>query len=50
MISDDIGYGIVPIDPFERSWREVTGRIVSEIAKEAECFFRVMAGIEERIK
>ena len=50
VISDDIGYGIVPIDPFERSWREVTGRIVSEIAKESECFFRVTAGIEERIK
>ena len=49
-VSDDIGYGIVPLDPFERKWREVTGRIVSDIAKEAACFFRVTAGIGERLK
>ena len=49
-ISDDIGYGIVPLDPFERKWREVTGRIVSDIAKEAACFFRVTSGIGERLK
>ena len=50
VISDDIGYGIVPLDPFERKWREVTGRIISDIAKEAASFFRVTAGIGERLK
>lgn len=50
VISDDIGFGIVPIDPFERKWREVTGRIITDIAKEAEQFFRVTAGIGERLK
>ena len=50
LISDDIGYGIVPLDPYERKWREVTGRIITDIAEKAERFFRVTAGIGERIK
>ena len=50
VISDDIGFGIVPIDPFERRYREVTGRIITDIAKKADQFFRVTAGIGERLK
>ena len=50
VISDDIGYGIVPTDPFERRWREVTGRIVTDIASKAYQFFRVTAGMGERLK
>lgn len=50
VISDDIGFGIVPTDPFERRWREVTGRIVTDIASKAYQFFRVTAGMGERLK
>ena len=50
IISDEIGNGIVPIDAFEREYRERTGRILVEIAKKAEEVERVICGIGQRIK
>ncbi len=50
IISDEIGNGIVPIDENERLWREVTGRILIELAKEADEVHRVTLGIGQRIK
>lgn len=50
VISDEIGNGIVPMDPFERAWREKTGRELICLAAEAETVIRVMAGIGQRIK
>lgn len=44
LISDEIGYGIVPLDPFEREWREKTGRICCMLAQEADQMIRVTAG------
>lgn len=50
IISNEIGYGIVPMDKFERRYRELTGRICCEIAKEAEQVHRVVCGIGIVIK
>lgn len=50
LITDEIGCGIVPIDPFQREYRELTGRICCQLAAEAEQVWRVTAGIGMRIK
>lgn len=50
LISDEIGNGIVPMDAFEREYREQTGRILIELAKEAEEVTRVICGIGQKIK
>lgn len=50
IISDEIGNGIVPIDAFEREYRERTGRILIQLASEADEVVRVICGIGQRIK
>lgn len=50
IICDEIGNGIVPVEAFERAYREQTGRIVTALAKEAEEVVRVVCGIGQRIK
>lgn len=50
LITDDIGCGIVPVDPFERMCREETGRICCRIAAGAEQVWRVCCGLGQRIK
>ena len=50
IICDEIGNGIVPVEAFERAYRERTGRIVTALAKEAEEVVRVVCGIGQRIK
>lgn len=50
IISDEIGNGIVPIEPFEREYRERVGRILIMLAKQAESVERVICGIGQRIK
>ena len=50
IISDEIGNGIVPIDSFEREYRERTGRILIELAGMAEEVVRVICGIGQKIK
>ncbi|MDE5934077.1 MAG: bifunctional adenosylcobinamide kinase/adenosylcobinamide-phosphate guanylyltransferase [Lachnospiraceae bacterium] len=50
IISDEIGNGIVPIEPFEREYRERVGRILIRLAGEAEEVERVICGIGQKIK
>ena len=50
VISDEVGNGIVPIDAFEREYRERLGRMLVEIAAKAERVERVICGIGQRIK
>ena len=50
IISDEIGNGIVPIEAFEREYRERTGRILVEMAKKADEVERVICGIGQKIK
>lgn len=50
LISDEVGNGIVPIEPLEREYRERMGRILVELAKRAEKVERVICGIGQKIK
>lgn len=50
IISDEIGNGIVPVDAWEREYRERVGRLLIDLAKEAEEVERVICGIGQRIK
>ena len=50
VISDEVGNGIVPIDAFEREYRERLGRMLVEIAAKAEHVERVICGIGQKIK
>lgn len=50
IISNEIGYGLVPIDAFERAYREQSGRVNCYLAGEADQVIRVICGIGTRIK
>ena len=50
MICDDISCGVVPIDSETRHWREITGRCMALLAKNADEVFRVFCGIGSKIK
>lgn len=50
IISDEIGNGIVPVDAFEREYRERTGRILVNMAEQADEVVRVICGIGQKIK
>lgn len=47
---DEIGCGLVPVDAFEREYREAVGRICTVLAGEAQRVDRVVCGIGTRIK
>lgn len=50
IVTDEIGYGIVPADAFEREYRENTGRVCTALAAKAEEVHRVICGIGVKIK
>lgn len=50
IISDETGYGLVPVDAFERKCREETGRVNCFLAGKAEKVIRVVCGIGTQIK
>lgn len=50
IISDEIGCGIVPMDAFEREYREKTGRLLCTIAARADRVERIVCGIGQQIK
>ncbi|HEX3075978.1 MAG TPA: bifunctional adenosylcobinamide kinase/adenosylcobinamide-phosphate guanylyltransferase [Lachnospiraceae bacterium] len=50
IVTDEIGYGIVPMEAFEREYREQTGRLCCRIASNAAQVYRVVCGIPSRIK
>lgn len=45
ILCDEVGCGIVPMDAFERKWREQTGRVCCFLAERAEQVIRVQCGI-----
>jgi adenosylcobinamide kinase/adenosylcobinamide-phosphate guanylyltransferase len=49
IISTEIGCGLVPVDAFEREYREAVGRSCCQIAKRAEQVYRVQCGIAVKI-
>lgn len=50
MVSDEIGYGIVPVDAFDREYRETAGRLCTELAVYADKVYRVVCGIGVMLK
>lgn len=50
IVCDEIGCGLVPVDAFEREYREDTGRIMTALAEHAERVDRVVCGIGKRIR
>ena len=50
LICDEIGCGLVPVDAFEREYRESTGRVMNALAVQAERVDRVVCGIGRRLK
>jgi len=51
LVCDEIGGGIVPLDPFERRWREETGRALGLLAAAPGTrLVRVWYGLPEVLK
>ncbi len=50
IVSDEVGYGIVPVEAEERAWREACGRACTVLAAQADEVTRVCCGIGRRIK
>lgn len=46
----ELGCGLIPVDAFERDYRETVGRISCELAKNAVAVYRVCCGIAKQIK
>lgn len=50
MVSNEVGYGIVPDNVLSRRFRDIAGYANQIIAKEADNVYLVTAGIETKIK
>ena len=50
LVSDEVGYGVVPIDAFDRAYREIVGRICTELAAHSGKVIRVVCGVGTVIK
>ena len=50
IVSDEVGYGVVTIDAFERRYRETVGRVCTELAAASSRVHRVICGIGTVIK
>ena len=50
LIGDEISGGVIPIDKFERQWRDETGRLYKFLASEADIVDRIFAGLPLRLK
>lgn len=50
LLGEEIGCGIVPMEVFERNYREVTGRVECELAARSEQVWRVCCGLGRRLK
>ncbi len=50
IISNEIGYGVVSADKFEREYREAVGRISCYLAERADRAIRVVCGIGMIVK
>ena len=50
IICDEVGSGLVPVDAFERAYREQVGRVGGYLASQADRVIRVVCGIGKDIK
>lgn len=45
IVTNELGYGVVPCDPADRRWREAVGRVCTALARESSQVIRVVCGI-----
>lgn len=50
LVTDEVGYGIVPLEKKDREWREQCGRICTKLAQDSEEVIRVCCGIGTLLK
>lgn len=50
LVTNELGYGVVPVGRFDREYREKTGRVCCEVAKMASEVHRVVCGLGTVIK
>lgn len=50
LIGDEIGCGIIPLEPSEREYREIYGRMMCRIAQHAVRVTRIICGVHQVIK
>ena len=50
VVANEVGSGVIPVDPGERAWREAVGRALCVIAQASETVTRCVCGIGVRIK
>lgn len=50
IVTDEIGYGLVPVEDEARNFRERTGRICTKLAAHCERVERIVCGISTRIR
>ena len=46
----EVGCGVVPMDPAQRTWREQVGRLCCRLAKRAERVERIFCGLPMTLK
>ena len=49
-LCDEVGCGVVPLDPFDRVWRESVGRLCCRLAARAARVERVFCGVPTILK
>ena len=50
LVSQEVGYGVVPMDVFDRKYREAVGRVCTDLASKSKKVIRVVCGIGTVIK
>lgn len=50
LVSQEVGYGVVPMDAFDRKYREAVGRVCTGLADKCSKVTRVVCGIGTVIK
>lgn len=50
IVCDEVGYGVVPTDAFQRQYREAVGRVCTILASKSHRVTRVVCGIGKVIK
>ncbi|MCC8050530.1 MAG: bifunctional adenosylcobinamide kinase/adenosylcobinamide-phosphate guanylyltransferase [Clostridiales bacterium] len=50
IVSTELGYGIVPMEPNDRLWRETVGRVCTSLASKSDEVVRVVCGLGTWLK
>lgn len=50
IVTNELGYGVVPVEAFDRQYRETTGRVCTRLAEVSDEVYRVVCGLGQVIK